>query len=1835
MKKTKRGLRKEQAMGRCVSRLGLVAVIVAVFSLIMSWGPGSGTVRANGDAGAVFTAGPDMTVARMAHHNLSFPDGSAMVLGGHGTGFKVLDGAEQWHPTSNSFSSLKMNFFHDFGALAWLSDARLLLAGGAADLGVAPGYDTAEIFDPMDNSFSTTGKMKYPRMNCAAATLTSGKTLVVGGWYDANSPKYGEVFDPATEVFTATKALNTPRAVPLVLPAADGEAVVLGGLSPYGMPYVEQFEVYGPADNGFWVKRESLFAAETGWVVTGPFARPVEDHRMADGRYLYLAYRYDGSAWLYTLFTFDPETRETSRFETTPALPNSGQVSFVQPVVDAMKNQAYLLGIVASGTQAGQIRLYSVDLATGERNDPVGGHALASDHYLGYAGLALLSDGRILISGGHSKTGNDTNFSPIAKTLFVTIPEANVPRAIIEANPVKGPVPLSVDFTAVATGGTPPYSYAWDLDGDTLPDETSQNFSYTYTEPGTYQVTLTVIDSAERSATDTLQVRALSAPFVEASATPVSGKPPLKVSFSAASSDVDGKIVRYQWDVNGDGKFDSSSKKTAARSYTYKKKGTYQAVIQVTDNHGLTARDEVTIEVGTPPVIKASASPISGSAPLKVAFTGKATDADGQVKLYEWDFDGDGAFDWKKIVNGNVKHTYTESGVYNATLRVKDNSGLTEERSFVISVASAPKALPSAYPTTGQVPLTVTFFSNGSDADGSPEYYDWDYDGDGVFDERRFSSINTTHTYSQPGIYQAALKVTDNAGLTGSATVTIMALDPNPEGYPIVTAEAFPAVGGRPLKVALRGHAHDSDGTVVLYEWDFDGDGGFDWQEKGWAPGLAGTVIDAQSLSRPVFVDLDHDGDMDLVLGNAAGNVLGYRNDGTDKGPVWTAVGALKTADDSPVKVGSNSVPAFGDLDGDGDSDLLVGEQTGKVFFYRNTGTAQVPQWSLVGPLADAGGTVISANDSLSAPALADLDNDGDLDLCLGNGQGTIILYRNTGTPASSQWVLEGTLNDASAALVDVGSGSVPVFADLDDDQDLDLMIGEYYGTVILYRNTGTGSVPQWSLQGALVDGGGTTLDVGWSSTPALADLDEDGDLDLFIGEWYGKVFLFENKGTKTASLWEFRSARYNFVGGQSQARPALGDLDGDGDLDLLVGEGSGKIAHYLNASEGGIPSWMPAGFLADGGGNAVSVASFSSPALADTDGDGDLDLYVGAYNGTIACFQNTGTPTLPQWLSTGTLSDGTGTAITMSYHAAPTFADLDGDGDLDLIVGDWYGGLFLFRNDGTPTAAVWTAAGQLAAGAGNITVGYSAVPAFTDADGDGDLDLYVGAYSGKITFYRNEGDLFVPLWNLQDSDYSSVSLPGWTTPAFGDFDEDGDDDLLVGSMYGDVYFYPTFGCTSRVYDSMGTFNAVLRVSDDEDLTAVASVEVRVLADGSPTVEATADPVSGAAPLTVSLDGRASDPKGAIVLYEWDFEGDGTFDWSHPSSPKTSHVYDKAGTFAATLRVHDSEGQKATASVTVKPAAGVATTRTGSFNPSGGQKANICSTFTDDVQVTVSIVDGAGTLVRTLVDHASRTRNTQTCDEWNGLDEAGKKVLDGIYYFLIQYTAGGETFILDLKKSAEFKQVWPSRTWPSSFNPYEDKPVEISFTLGKPSEVSLYFWTRDYSRPDSIAPVRTLFLREPFGEGSHKVVWDGVDDRGVAVKTAVYPVTIRSYELPDNAVIVTGNRPVITAVAADPNYFGSGYNPYNVRSAARTRVSFSLSRPADLEVRIFDSFGAVVRAMTMPGLPAGTGSLSWDGRDQSGNTANPGSYSIALIARDDIGNRSLTRYAVVMLTDWQ
>jgi len=316
-------------------------------------------------------------------------------------------------------------------------------------------------------------------------------------------------------------------------------------------------------------------------------------------------------------------------------------------------------------------------------------------------------------------------------------------RAKITAIPTKGAIPLEVQFSATVRGGTPPYTFAWDIDGNGTTDDTRQSFNAIYQTAGSYSATLLVRDAAGKAAQDTVMIYALTGPVVVASADPNRGGKPLNVAFSAIANDPDGTIVLYEWDFNGDGTYDYSSATAPNTSFTYTDNGLYHAQIRVTDNDGLSATDTVVIRVGSSPTASASADPMSGTAPLSVNFTGTANDLDGSIVLYEWDFNGDGTYDWSSNTAGNTTYIYSSSGIVNATLRATDNDGLTGTASVLISVSGPPIPLPRAYPTSGYVPLRVTFFSDGKDLDGSPEYYDWDFDGNGVFDQRLIASMNT------------------------------------------------------------------------------------------------------------------------------------------------------------------------------------------------------------------------------------------------------------------------------------------------------------------------------------------------------------------------------------------------------------------------------------------------------------------------------------------------------------------------------------------------------------------------------------------------------------------------------------------------------------------------------------------------------------------------------------------------------------------------------------------------------------------------------------------------------------------------------------------------------------------------------------------------------------------------------------------------------------------------------------------------------------------------------------------------------------------------------------
>jgi PKD repeat protein len=179
-------------------------------------------------------------------------------------------------------------------------------------------------------------------------------------------------------------------------------------------------------------------------------------------------------------------------------------------------------------------------------------------------------------------------------------------------------------------------------------------------------------------------------PTASASASPTSGPGPLAVSFSSAGSvDSDGTVTSYSWTF-GDG----SSSSAANPAHTYTSEGTYVATLIVTDNGGLSSTAAVTITVtpppNQPPVAAVAATPVSGAAPLAVAFSGSgSSDPDGTITAYAWNF-GDGA----TATGVSVSHTYSAAGTFKATLTVTDNRGANNSKLVVITVnPSASKVL--------------------------------------------------------------------------------------------------------------------------------------------------------------------------------------------------------------------------------------------------------------------------------------------------------------------------------------------------------------------------------------------------------------------------------------------------------------------------------------------------------------------------------------------------------------------------------------------------------------------------------------------------------------------------------------------------------------------------------------------------------------------------------------------------------------------------------------------------------------------------------------------------------------------------------------------------------------------------------------------------------------------------------------------------------------------------------------------------------------------------------------------------------------------------------------
>jgi hypothetical protein len=397
-------------MNKIFTLSGLSGVVIAGLIILLT-----SFITDAQTGGAIYQTGPVMMRTKIYPVASELPNGKIISFGGRENGFVSCAYADIYDPATNSFTENPMNFPHDMGAVAKLSDGRYFIAGGGQNSGV-PAYAATEIYDYTTNTFISKASMIAARMMPATAQLTGGKVLVAGAWYDNNSASYGELYDPATDTYAATGALNQPRAQLMLLPTTDGGAVMAGGWPSFGGAVFTGTEYYNPTTNAFENLNSELIPADAGWLLNVIYTRPIDDSRMSNGNYILLAYR-GVPASEFALIEFNPTTKLFSKLVTSEPLTGSlTDAGFWDLVLNRTDNIAYVLGVKA-GTDPQQVCLVTVDLTTGHNYYPLTSYTLPTQQYLNPCMTYISSNGKILLQGISSYPDN---FSATNKTYLLT-----------------------------------------------------------------------------------------------------------------------------------------------------------------------------------------------------------------------------------------------------------------------------------------------------------------------------------------------------------------------------------------------------------------------------------------------------------------------------------------------------------------------------------------------------------------------------------------------------------------------------------------------------------------------------------------------------------------------------------------------------------------------------------------------------------------------------------------------------------------------------------------------------------------------------------------------------------------------------------------------------------------------------------------------------------------------------------------------------------------------------------------------------------------------------------------------------------------------------------------------------------------------------------------------------------------------------------------------------------------------------------------------------------------------------------------------------------------------
>lgn len=394
-----------------------------------------------------------------------------------------------------------------------------------------------------------------------------------------------------------------------------------------------------------------------------------------------------------------------------------------------------------------------------------------------------------------------------------------------------------------------------------------------------------------------------------------------------------------------------------------------------------------------------------------------------------------------------------------------------------------------------------------------------------------------------------------------------------------------------------------------------------------------------------------------------------------------------------------------------------------------------------------------------------DLNGDGLDDLLLGDvDYPNVILLTNGGT-SDEALMISQTNEFPEQSPLNLVSFPVLKTLDVNNDQKKDLLASSFDPSLLksevtesawLYLNNGSNNTPDFQLQSRnfLQD---QMIDAGAASLPVLHDFDNDGLTDLFIGN-YGnldtsyydefqilqcryrsKLAYYKNTGTLTQPVFKVIDTDFANISSifpdddpVTGLFPTFGDVDADGDEDLITGNGTGTLFYFENQS---ISYNDPVFVLISDNYQQIDVGAFSTPQLIDLTGDNLLDLAIGNQNGTLTFYRNTGTSTQAE---------------------------------------------FTFTTDSL---------GKVNVRDPNLSYSGYSVPCFFKSF-DNKLGLIVGSESGKISYYKDIENNLLGQFTKTDDAYTWVSEGIRTAPALGELNGDEFPDLIVGNYAGGLGFY-------------------------------------------------------------------------------------------------------------------------------------------------------------------------------------------------------------------------------------------------------------------------------------------------------------------------------------------------------------------------------------------------------------------------------------------------------------